>query len=377
MSKPMSAKDMAAAEKKVKMAAAQKRVQDRKRREAEEAAEAARVEAARRAKEEAEAGRLKAAEDERMAKMEARMDEEARKWIMIMRIRQEETRTGNIKTKRDAFGHTPLLASALTCRGPVVAGLLEKGADLGQVDAHGNNALMLACGTAAQLGVVRVLLGLERRLVKHQLRHRNKAGWGALTCAAAAGVAEAVELCCAAGADVRAACREQGRAPLHYAAGSGSVAAARALARGGAPVGACDNDGRTPLMLAAAGADTDMVESLLELGADLEQQSDGGLTALMVASVCGHEQMTNLLCAKGALTTTESAAGSTSRKFASVAGHSELAVAIELRAEEETKRLYLLTDEGRAAGEAEAKKKAEFDRMEEEKEAEIRRMMGI
>jgi ankyrin repeat protein len=83
--------------------------------------------------------------------------------------------------------------------------------------------------------------------------------------------------------------------PLHSAASSRNVAAARILLEHGAPVNARQQGGWVPIHAAAQNGDLDMVELLLAHGANVEIANDAGKTPAMVARDKGHAEIVGLL----------------------------------------------------------------------------------
>ena len=83
--------------------------------------------------------------------------------------------------------------------------------------------------------------------------------------------------------------------PLHSAASSRNLEAARLLLERGAPVNARQQAGWVPIHAAAQNGDRPMVELLLKHHADPKLANDGGKTSAMVAREKGHEEIATLL----------------------------------------------------------------------------------
>ena len=83
--------------------------------------------------------------------------------------------------------------------------------------------------------------------------------------------------------------------PLHSAASSRNLEAARSLVERGAPVNARQQAGWVPIHAAAQNGDMDMIELLLAHGADAEIANDEGKTPAMIAREKGHNEIAALL----------------------------------------------------------------------------------
>ena len=107
----------------------------------------------------------------------------------------------------------------------------------------------------------------------------------------------------AGGANVDARAKD-GFTPLHFAAGSGDVAAIRALLAGGANVDARAKDRSTPLhgavLWAALSGDIAAIRALLASGADVSARKDGAATPLHGAALSGDVAAIRALLAGGA-----------------------------------------------------------------------------
>src|SRR6202047_1454873 len=83
--------------------------------------------------------------------------------------------------------------------------------------------------------------------------------------------------------------------PLHSAASSRNLEAARLLLERGAPVNARQQAGWVPIHAAAQNGDRPMVELLLQHGADPKLVNDQGKTSAMVAREKGHAEIATRL----------------------------------------------------------------------------------
>jgi ankyrin repeat protein len=120
----------------------------------------------------------------------------------------------------------------------------------------------------------------------------SKDGFTALHFACYFGQPEAARLLIENGATVdRVANNATKVMPLHSAASSRNLAAARILLQHGAPVNARQQAGWVPIHAAAQNGDADMLDLLLAHGADSEIANDAGKTPAMVAHDKGHSQI--------------------------------------------------------------------------------------
>jgi ankyrin repeat protein len=83
--------------------------------------------------------------------------------------------------------------------------------------------------------------------------------------------------------------------PLHSAASSRNLEAARSLVEHGASVNARQQAGWVPIHAAAQNGDMDMIKLLLAHGADAEIANDEGKTPAMIAREKGHNEIAALL----------------------------------------------------------------------------------
>ena len=125
-----------------------------------------------------------------------------------------------------------------------------------------------------------------------------------------------------------------GWTPLHLAAYTGHMAAARALVSGGAPVDAVSTNAtkNTPLCAALAGSgDHEIVLLLLEAGADPNFRAALGVTPLHLAASRGAEPLVQRLLERGADRTARMDDGTTPAGIATTRGHAATAALLETR----------------------------------------------
>jgi ankyrin repeat protein len=124
----------------------------------------------------------------------------------------------------------------------------------------------------------------------------SKDGFTALHFACYFGQPEAARLLIEKGAKVDAVASNPTQVmPLHSAASSRNLEAARQLLKGGAPIDVRQQGGWVPLHAAAQNGDRDMVALFLEHKADVLLTNDDGKTAAMVAREKGHTQIAEVL----------------------------------------------------------------------------------
>lgn len=112
---------------------------------------------------------------------------------------------------------------------------------------------------------------------------------------------EAARLLLEAGANLKAATRDQAITPLILAAKNGDADMIDALLRAGAGPNVATTDGMTPLMAAALSGRADAAQVLLDGGADVNAKEAGHhQTALMFAAAQDRAAMISLLAARGA-----------------------------------------------------------------------------
>jgi ankyrin repeat protein len=189
---------------------------------------------------------------------------------------------------RDATGSTALLSAVQSGKAPVVALLLELGADPS------------AC---------------------------NRFGFSPLHRAVENDRPDVVELLLARKADVDAVVLEgyYGYTPMTFAIMKGSLQVVRTLHAAGADLRHRTNLEENYLHFAAAFNRTDIAEYLIARGLDVNAPKAGGLTPLHIAAVTGGREMVELLIRKGAGLDTLSADRGTPLHFAAAAKNSDIA----------------------------------------------------
>ena len=93
---------------------------------------------------------------------------------------------------------------------------------------------------------------------------------------------------------------ENGKTPLHTAAGAGLSDILSVLIDHGAQCDAKDSQKQTPLFSAVSGGHTDIVVQLIRHGADLNSRDGAGWTPLSYAAYTGHVSITEKLLKSGA-----------------------------------------------------------------------------
>ncbi|NMG15467.1 ankyrin repeat domain-containing protein [Aromatoleum bremense] len=163
--------------------------------------------------------------------------------------------------------------------------LLSRGLDPNTVDEQGNTLLILAAreGHADTVAAI-----LEFR---PKLGQRNAAGDSALMMAVLKGHDEVVDLLLDAGAPVN----HDGWTPLMYAAFEGRAAILERLLAQGADVNALAPNKSNALMLAARNGHVDVVRRLLRTDVDLEQKNDAGFTVDSWAQANGNTDIAELV----------------------------------------------------------------------------------
>ena len=128
------------------------------------------------------------------------------------------------------------------------------------------------------------------------INSRSKDGFTALHFACFFGQPDAARLQIENGAAVDAVAANPTQVmPLHSAASSRNLEAARLLLERGAPVNARQQAGWVPIHAAAQNGDRPMVDLLLKHGADPKLANDQGKTSAMVAREKGHAEIATLL----------------------------------------------------------------------------------
>ncbi len=172
--------------------------------------------------------------------------------------------------------------------------LIENGADVNTKDGFGDTVLMFAC-EQGHLDLADFLL--ERGADINQVNTKVFRGQTALMSAARAGQVEAVKLLLAHNADVDTAGMHEETA-LFKAAYYGHAEVASILLENGADMHARDSRGNTPLLHAASRGHSRAAEVLLDHGADVNAKNHQDWNALMQACVVGDLETAKLLVAR-------------------------------------------------------------------------------
>lgn len=121
--------------------------------------------------------------------------------------------------------------------------------------------------------------------------------------------------------DVLALHDAEGATALHRAAGSGQLAAVKALLEQGALVGARKDKYKTALHEAAAGGHAGVVEALLQAGASVDAKKSNDWTPLMYACAHGHVDTARGLLGAGADVQATNREGASALYLAAREGH--------------------------------------------------------
>jgi ankyrin repeat protein len=147
---------------------------------------------------------------------------------------------------------------------------------------------------AASLGMLERLGECARNA--SAINSRSKDGFTALHFACFFGQAEAARLLIGKGAEIDSVASNPMKVmPLHSAASTRNLEAARLLLEHGAPANARQQAGWVPIHAAAQNGDLAMAKLLLRHGADPNIANDEGKTPAMVAREKGHAEIASLL----------------------------------------------------------------------------------
>jgi uncharacterized protein len=172
----------------------------------------------------------------------------------------------------------------------VVSEYLGKGIDPNTSDRGGHTALMIA----SRLGHESLVALLVER--KADLLRRSPQGDSALMMASLKGHLGVARILVDRGAPVK----QDGWAPLHYAAFEGRDQMVRYLLDKGADKDALAPNGYTALMLAARNGHAEVARILLQEDADFRVSSPDGATALRIARARNDSMLVELLRRAGA-----------------------------------------------------------------------------
>jgi ankyrin repeat protein len=173
----------------------------------------------------------------------------------------------------------------------VVSEFLGKGIDPNTSDKGGHTALMIA----SRLGHESLVALLVER--KADLTRRSPQGDSALMMASLKGHLGVARILVDRGAPVK----QDGWAPLHYAAFEGRDQLVRYLLDKGADKDALAPNGYTALMLAARNGHTEAARILLQDDAEFRVTSPDGATALRIAQARNDKVLVDLLRRAGAV----------------------------------------------------------------------------
>ena len=225
-------------------------------------------------------------------------------------------------------GSTALMAAAENGSVPIVKALLGVGANVNTARYDGLTALMAGCGQtsvelvqtlldkgaqpnavdtrgvsachmAAEVGALDIVTALVQAGADCTVM-AHAAAITPLIVAAAAGMEEMVSLLLAITTDVDALHDDKSAmSALMAAASNGSSLIVDHILKAGANVNLRNSDGVTALMHAAVLSHLDVVVQLLEAGADLHATDNDGFDALVAAATGGSAEVAQLLLSKG------------------------------------------------------------------------------
>ncbi len=194
---------------------------------------------------------------------------------------------------RDGERRTPLMYAAANGFEEIIDRLTAAGANPNFKDRYGNNAFDYACGRGL---VETVQYMLERT---HSKDDRNYVEFAQTIRAVYAGDVSLLPPGTGKLASVNRTTPD-GQAPLHIAAGNGSVAVITALIKRGAEVNLTNRNQQTPLHWAAWNNQAGSAEALLDNGACVYQSEASGNTPLMLAAQSNSKDVAKVLLNKGA-----------------------------------------------------------------------------
>ncbi|MEF3302449.1 ankyrin repeat domain-containing protein [Paenibacillus sp. GYB003] len=209
-----------------------------------------------------------------------------------------------IAAQADERGNTPLHWAVLTRQLPLIAALLDRGANIAAARADGATPLQLAVAGGdywyrAKRDLPRQALRSEAVLVGYLLaRGADYDIWTA----AAVGDADRLGELLEGDRQLANAKNSVGKRPLGYAAKPGHTAAVKLLLECGADPNADEADAPrgSALWHAASGNHLECARLLLAHGADPNALLDAGGSPLSIAVSKGHDEMAKLLYAHGA-----------------------------------------------------------------------------
>ncbi|XP_030060660.1 fibronectin type 3 and ankyrin repeat domains protein 1 [Microcaecilia unicolor] len=201
-----------------------------------------------------------------------------------------QTRCVNNIDVPDELGFTALMVAAQNGYTRLVSLLVEKGADVNQVNGSGKDSLMLAC-FAGHLDIVKYL-----RTHGASWETRDKSGCTAMHWAADGGHLDVLEWMIVDGSKVDVKDSHFDWTPLMRVSSiTGNTDVASCLIEAGADINIKDKDGKSPLMVAALNNHESLVELLLERGADYSVTNEYGKTIDDMARAFGRQNVVTLL----------------------------------------------------------------------------------